>query len=401
MALGQISDWLDDFLNIDGWWYVKRLSGNDTQANGSHQAGPYIPRDFIFNSYPELNDHLTLNPRVKVRVIEPSGECSGIASIIWYNNKFFGHTRNEVRITGLGGRQSSLLDTENTGSIALFFFTGKEDKRECHYWVCRDIVEEDIAEAFAGPVDPGFPLFWSSFSSTLSRALTRPELQECWIDSSDMPAEWLKRFPTPRAVLDFALTLRPYNNLPVDSRILHRRICEYAIFKSVEYAIEYPVIAQGFQSIDSFVSRAQTILQRRKARSGRSLELQMCNLLNEESIRFSFEPTTESNKKPDFIIPSEDAYKDPCFPVGHLRMLAIKTTVRERWRQVLAEADRIPIKHLFTLQEGVSEQQFSQMAEANVKLVVPKALHRKYPKGIRSELMTLQDFIQDVRRFQN
>lgn len=74
-------------------------------------------------------------------------------------------------------------------------------------------------------------------------------------------------------------------------------------------------------------------------------------------------------------------------------MLAVKTTCKDRWRQVLNEADRIKSIHLFTLQEGVSPAQFREMKQAGITLVVPSALHKKYPDAIRSELMSLGGFI--------
>jgi len=78
-------------------------------------------------------------------------------------------------------------------------------------------------------------------------------------------------------------------------------------------------------------------------------------------------------------------------------MLATKTTARDRWRQVLNEADRIPAKHLLTLQEGVSENQFAEMQAAQLQLVVPAGLVDAYPKSIRPHLMTLERFICEVR----
>ena len=47
----------------------------------------------------------------------------------------------------------------------------------------------------------------------------------------------------------------------------------------IEEALELPLIKKGFNSIEDFIARAQTILQRRKARSGRSLELQTRHIL--------------------------------------------------------------------------------------------------------------------------
>ena len=78
-------------------------------------------------------------------------------------------------------------------------------------------------------------------------------------------------------------------------------------------------------------------------------------------------------------------------------MLGVKTTVKDRWRQILDEASRIPEKHLFTLSEGVSPDQFSQMEGAGVQLVVPAANVSAFPAAIRPKLLTLVGFIGLVR----
>jgi hypothetical protein len=78
-------------------------------------------------------------------------------------------------------------------------------------------------------------------------------------------------------------------------------------------------------------------------------------------------------------------------------MLAAKTTCKDRWRQVINEADRIETKHLLTLQEGVSEGQFKEMQDAKVQLVVPEELHKSFPKEVQPHLMTLESFLADIR----
>jgi hypothetical protein len=78
-------------------------------------------------------------------------------------------------------------------------------------------------------------------------------------------------------------------------------------------------------------------------------------------------------------------------------MLAAKTTARDRWRQVLNEADRVPVKHLLTLQEGVSVNQFAEMQAARLQLVIPASLVAAFPAEVRPKLMTLDQFITDVR----
>ena len=75
----------------------------------------------------------------------------------------------------------------------------------------------------------------------------------------------------------------------------------------------------------------------------------------------------------------------------------LKTSVKERWRQVLDEAARIPEKHLFTLSEGVSPDQFDQMEGARLRLVVPEANVSKFPAVVRPRLLTLADFVGLVR----
>lgn len=157
------------------------------------------------------------------------------------------------------------------------------------------------------------------------------------------------------------------------------------------------VIRQGFDSVDEFIALANSVSNRRKSRAGRSLELHLEQLFTEHGLlHFTTQAVTEGNKKPDFLFPSQMAYQNANFPAAQLRMLAVKTTCKDRWRQVLNEADRIDTIHLFTLQEGVSHAQFREMQQEGIRLVVPASLHKKYPEAIRGELMTLGCFIADL-----
>lgn len=112
---------------------------------------------------------------------------------------------------------------------------------------------------------------------------------------------------------------------------------------------------------------------------------------------FVHRPVIEGGKRPDFLFPTLTAYENPAFPANRLRMLAAKTTCKDRWRQVLNEASRIATKHLLTLQEGVSEGQFREMQEAGVQLVVPLGLHDSYPEAVRPHLVDFESFLGDVR----
>jgi hypothetical protein len=182
---------------------------------------------------------------------------------------------------------------------------------------------------------------------------------------------------------------------------IRRRICEYELFRTIEQAVHLPKIAQGFDSVDGFIGLAQTILKSRKSRSGSSLEIHAREIFTEEGLRsgieFQHRPVIEGGKRPDFLFPSQAAYEDVAFPAARLRMLAAKTTCKDRWQQVINEANRIRTKHLLTLQEGVSEAQFGEMQEAGVQLVVPAGIHESYPAAVRPHLLTFESFIADIR----
>jgi hypothetical protein len=137
---------------------------------------------------------------------------------------------------------------------------------------------------------------------------------------------------------------------------------------------------------------AQAVANRRKARAGRSLELHLSHVFDEEQVHYEVGASTEDNRRPDFLFPSSAAYHSG----SAVLMLGVKTSVKERWRQVLDEAARIPEKHLFTLSEGVSPDQFRQMEGAGLRLVVPAENRPKFPASVRPKLLTLEAFIERV-----
>jgi Lon protease-like protein len=106
---------------------------------------------------------------------------------------------------------------------------------------------------------------------------------------------------------------------------------------------------------------------------------------------------TENKAKPDFIFPGINEYHNPQFPDVHLTMLGVKSTCKDRWRQVLSEAARINKKHLFTLEPGISENQTSEMTANSLTLVLPKSLHNSYKPAQQSNLVQLADFIELVK----
>ena len=410
MALADLTDWVDTFGQAGAVWYAKRLSANDTLATGAHQAGPYIPKELLFDLFPQLKLPQLENPRVNFQLYIDShiSEFSDRqVTAIWYNNRLRGGTRNESRLTGFGGIASALLDPENTGALAVFAFYQPKDQGsiECHVWVCDDEVQSDLFEERLGPVEPGSYVIWRPGIHPAQTDLfgTAAVVHgSCWLTSDKLPPDWLIKFPSGWDIVNKVIDLRPATGTEVDKRLLRRRDCEFEMFKSVEQEFYKERISGGFTTMNEFISLANTVLQSRKSRSGKSLEYHTITILREEGfvqdMDFAWNPDIDG-KRPDFLFPSKEAYFDAQFKRENLAMLAAKTTCKDRWRQIRNEVDRdkVPELHLLTLQEGVSANQFNEMKAEGIQLVVPLGLHRSYPDGVRDQLLSVDNFLTLLR----
>ena len=74
----------------------KVLTANDTGETGSHQSGIAIPsRSEIVDFFPRLSDER--NPFAMIDFLDPEGR-PWTFRYVYYNNLFFGGTRNERRL---------------------------------------------------------------------------------------------------------------------------------------------------------------------------------------------------------------------------------------------------------------------------------------------------------------
>ncbi len=320
---------------------------------------------------------------------------------IYYNNRHFDGpgSRNEHRLTrwNTDVKNSPAQDPENTGALAIFAFHVPHLGRDSEFldiWICKGLEEEEFVENKIGEVIPGSSLFdrgdrlFAGFASS-------PDKEP---SSVPIPQGWEDNFPSGEEIISYLLAMFRTEKTTPDELILERRDNEYKLFRQIEEFHILHQVQKGFVSVEEFMQMANSVSNRRKSRSGKSLEIHLEHLFRQFGlVAFNTQCKTEGNKRPDFIFPSCADYHDPAFPDQNLRMLAVKTTCKDRWRQVLNEANRVGRIHLFTLQEGVSPHQFAEMTTENVKLVVPKPLHAKYPELVRDKLMTLNDFILETK----
>ena len=179
---------------------------------------------------------------------------------------------------------------------------------------------------------------------------------------------------------------------------------EEALFRRLEGRLVASRIEQGFvgengPDVDGFLKYSLRVRQRRFSRAGRALENHLEAVFDALDIAYDRDKKTELNHRPDFLFPSASAYHTaPATGATWLTMLGAKSTCKDRWRQVLVEAAKIPRKHLLTLEPGISNSQTNQMEESDLQLVVPQPVHETYEDDEqRTWLWTLSDFILEVQ----
>ena len=191
-----------------------------------------------------------------------------------------------------------------------------------------------------------------------------------------------------------------------DEALLNWLDTEERLFRAHEARIVGQRVRDGFlddagaADIDAFVRFSLTVQNRRKSRAGHAFENHVEEILRLWGLRFERGATTESRSKPDFLLPGRAEYLDPTFPVSRLVVLGAKTTCKDRWRQVLDEAQRVPDKHLLTVESGISLDQTATMRDRRLQLIVPHAIQATYSAEQRAWLWTFRSFLEFARRTQ-
>lgn len=180
---------------------------------------------------------------------------------------------------------------------------------------------------------------------------------------------------------------------------------EEQLFRRLERRVVADRVANGFQTsgvvdVDGFLTFSLSVQNRRKARAGQALENHLEAVFEAQRIRYTRGAETENRNKPDFLFPGVAEYRDAGFPASRLTMLGAKSTLKDRWRQVLSEAERIDQKHLLTLEPGISENQTNEMRAKSLQLVIPRRLHGTFKPAQQEWLLDLGAFLTVARERQ-
>lgn len=368
----------------------KFITANDTGSTGGHQCGYHISKE-AWSMFLDNEGIKGSNIDIPIR-------------IRWQNDietdsrfKYYGvGTRNEYRITRFG-RGFQFLNDCNVGDLLIL---ARFDK--------------DYYEAFILQTDEDIDDFFSFFNLSYDKTnqiidvnqAEQPE-QRLLTLINDFISQYAD-FPDTRIMAKGARTCYNEANGIVTSKIvtapddvlLGWLDTEYTLFKYMEEKVYSDITTKLFPCIDAFVAMANEVLNRRKSRAGKSLEHHLADIFIRNELIFEEQVVTEENKKPDFIFPNGECYHNLAFPGDLMTVLGAKTTCKDRWRQVLNEADRIEDKYLFTLQQGISSNQLKEMRDYRLHLVVPHKYLTSFPKEYRSDICDLSAFIGMVKERQ-
>lgn len=370
--------------------FCKFLSANDTGATGAHQSGILISKtamEMLF-SREQLEQEVIPKRTVKIKW---QNDFETESCFTYYASK------NELRITRFG-RGFPFLHINQTGS--LFVFTKQAEENYSGYFLDTEEEIEEFLNAFG--ISP------TETNSLINVENIRAEAQE-QIAIQEFIANLEVDFPTSeemsataRYIQDRAYDHIEYIQTNPDRKIIDWTNMEYTLFRALEYARYGDIITKGFSDVDEFVKVANMVLNRRKSRAGKSLEHHLAAIFDGNAIQYSAQAVTEGNKKPDFIFPSGEAYHNSSFDIQKLVTLAAKTTCKDRWRQVLNEANRLKDspKYLCTLQQGISGAQMDEMQAENVVLVVPEPYIVSYPKDRRDRIWTIARFVKYIQEIE-
>jgi DNA (cytosine-5)-methyltransferase 1 len=330
------------------------------------------------------------------------GSRYNLADINSYCNTFTGRDPYQVLIPQFGNNPRGLTPRElarlqgfpeyymiNVSDYDAFRLFGNSSTAPVVSLIAKKIVQTLTEYYGTQPIEPneGFDI-----EQSYIEVQNQSQLYSDILEYSSM----LVRFPTTGEI---ALKAREFyfdSNKEAwnpDSVLLDWIKIEYEIFKAMEEHLYQDFVKKPFGSVENLIGPANTILNRRKSRAGKSLEHHIDYILSHFNIPFSHPGISEGNKSPDFLFPSNQAYADKSFPDNDLTFLGAKTTCKDRWRQILNEAERIPNKFLITLQKGISSNQLMEMKEHNVTLVVPQKYHELYPVEHRKDLLTVKMFL--------
>ncbi|WP_206733375.1 type II restriction endonuclease [Luteimonas sp. YGD11-2] len=408
---------------------VKKLSRNDTSwadDRGMHQAGLYIPTELRQSGFfPPLEATNSEKPHIFVAGLDVLWPQTG--EVTRSNLRHYSNKGAETHLT----RLPRPLFRELTP--ASLFLAGRlvRPVGSCRWWaVILDSAGEE-AELLETVLDLGVDFHHAIFAADRFAAAHRADQDELErlieqfrsaIRNGTLHelAATYSLIPDPATIATQARnewlqangreSFDPWQiSTPGDAIMKISREIEYQLYRAHELkrrASELLTILVGGADLASTVVRRYPDIdavllsasQQRKTRAGRSFEHHIAAALTAGNVRFQEQAVT-GGRRPDFVLPDLATLRQKKRERSAALVLAAKTTLRERWKQVSSEQLNCDV-YLATVDDRVTAASIREMAGLGIRLVVPEMLKNSdeaFYKGQESVLSFREFFDRAIR----
>lgn len=408
---------------------VKKLSRNDTSwadDQGKHQAGLYIPvelRDSGF--FPQFEATNPAKPHIFVARLDVLWPQTG--EVTRSNLRHYSNKGPETHLTRLP------KDLFRDLTPASLFLAGRLNRPTESFSTWAVVLdsggdEAELLETLLDlPVDFHHGLFHADVFAA-SRRAGQDELEEL-IEQfrsairngtlHELAAAY-SVIPDPATIATDARNAWLRDNdrgdfdpwqisNPGDAIMTISREIEYRLYRAHELkrrASELLAILVGGADLASTIVRRYPDIdavllsasQQRKTRAGRSFEHHIAAALKAGHVRFQEQAVT-GGRRPDFVLPDLATLRKKTRQRSDALVLAAKTTLRERWKQVSSEHLNCDV-YLATVDDRVSPTAIHEMAGLGIRLVVPESLKTSdeaFYKGQNNVLSFREFFDRSIR----
>ena len=253
---------------------LKIISPNDVGVTGGHQSGYYLPKE-VWHLFTPQRPEKGINHHHPVTVIWQDGNTTN-SNVIWYGQG----TRSEYRLTRFG-RNFPFLENDNVGGLLVLI-----PKTLSEFYAYVLDLDEDIEEIQAAL---GVELIrnWVAYEEGVAIAETEDvclnrKFREFVATVRVLPSGAVFSNTTREALIE---CVHEFIRFTPDEQLIRLVNQEYTLYKMAERKVFEPEVTRLFRDIDDFIETAMHILQRRKARAGRSLENHVDFLLRQFHMR--------------------------------------------------------------------------------------------------------------------
>jgi hypothetical protein len=393
---------------------AKRLTAveADPQNSNQHEFNGTVALKKMLGTY-ETGEKTHFNSRF-IYMGEKDETVTSDGILSWYDSRFDKPRAAEWRLyfktTDVSERAKPgdllILGKRTDGTILTIVATAGSTAENQLLWLFDVPVQEGTSFIYHGFMEEDREVDFTSrfILDELGVEVEEPEAE--YLDS--LIEEFDGVFPTTKKFSEFARktvkNVDPANG--PDGTLMTWMEQEEKLFRRMERKIVEQRLRAGFitannnTDVDGFINFSLSVQNRRKSRAGFALENHLEELLKLHGIPFTRNGKTENKANPDFLFPGELEYQTKEYPDVMLSMLGVKTTCKDRWRQVLSEAARIRLKHLLTLEPGISEAQTIEMKAQHLQLVVPASIHETYSPDQRKWLLSVKEFVNMIKNKQ-